>query len=106
MSEAQFKRDFDASFFDAWSGAMGGIDAVYTSVAAVDTPVQVLVDTNVEQFGDDPSAVSYFSTHISFRRAQVEPETGATVVVDGATYTLVQRVPNSDESLSRWVVQR
>jgi hypothetical protein len=106
MSEAGLKADFDAVFFDAWADLAGGIDALYTPPVGAPETVQVLVDTGVAQFGDDFAAVSHYSTFVSFRRGQVEPETGATVVVDGMTYTLAQRVDSSDESISRWAVQQ
>lgn len=106
MSEAGLKQAFDAAFFAAWANLAGGIDALYTPPAGAAVTVQVLVDTGVAQFGDDFAAVSHYSTFITFRRAQVEPEGGATVVVDGITYTLAQRVESSDESVSRWAVQR
>jgi hypothetical protein len=105
VSEATFKRAFDEAFFAAWADGVEDLDAVYTSPDAVATPVQVLVDTGVEQFGDDSAPVSAESTFITFRRAQIEPATGGTVVVGGVTYTLAQRVSRSDESLSRWAVQ-
>ena len=105
MSEADFKRDFDANFFASWGDAMGGLSATYTSPGGTVLPVDVLVDTGIVQFGDDLAPVSSFRTYLSFRRAQVEPEAQASVVVDGVTYLLVQRVDSSDESLSRWGVQ-
>lgn len=105
MSEAVWKRDFDASFFDTWGGAMGGLDAVYTPPAGAPVTVQVLMDVGIAQFGDDLAPVSHYDTYITFRREQLEPAQFATVVVDGVTYTLAQRVDSSDESLSRWGVQ-
>lgn len=105
MSEAAFKRGFDAAFFGAWEAAVGGLSALYVSPAGAMTPVEVLVDTVTDQFGDDLAPVSYAKTVISFRREQVEPEALGTVTVDGQTYTLAQRVDRSDESLSRWLVQ-
>lgn len=106
MSEAAFKRDFDSMFFKAWAGIVGGLDAVYTSPTGVVTLVQVLVDTGIEQFGDDYAPVSSYSTFVTFMRTQLEPEVTGTVVVDGLTYTLAQRVHSSDESLTRWAVQQ
>lgn len=105
MSEAAWKREFDDAFFGAWGEAMGEIDAVYTPPAGAPVPVQVLVDTGIEQFGDDLAPVSTYASFVSFRLAQVEPVQFATVLVDGTTYRLVQRVDTSDQSLSRWAVQ-
>lgn len=106
MSDAQFKRDFDAAFFAGWSDLAGGIDALYTPPIGAPITVQALVDTGIAQYGEDFATVSHYSTFVTFRRAQVEPESGATVAVDGITYTLAQRVDSSDESVSRWAVQR
>lgn len=105
MSEAGLKREFDAAFFAAWADLAGDLDALYTPPGGVAVTVQVLVDTGVAQYGNDFAAVSHYSTFVTFQRAQVEPESGATLVVDGITYTLAQRVDSSDESVSRWAVQ-
>lgn len=105
MSEAAFLRDFDANFFAAWGAVCGGIAATYTSPLGTTTAVEVLVDHDITQFGDDQVPVSAPTTVVTFRLAQVVPETLGTVTVDGATYTLVQRISISDESLSRWAVQ-
>ena len=106
MSEASFKRAFDAQFFEVWAGAMGEIVATYTAPFSTPVVVDVLVDTDIEQFGLDGAPVSTYDTYIAFRRQQIEPVQGAAVIVDGVTYTLAQRVRASDESLSRWGVQR
>lgn len=105
MSEAAFKQSFDEAFFGAWGTAVGGIDALYVSPGGTPTTVQVLVDKGIAQFGDDFAPVSSYTTFVTFRRAQVEPEVTGTVIVDGTTYTLAQRVDSSDESLSKWGVQ-
>ncbi|ALR05848.1 hypothetical protein XFHB_02130 [Xylella fastidiosa] len=105
MSEATFKHAVDAAFFEAWADVVGGIDATYTSPRGVITPVQVLVDHGVLQFGDDQVPVSVYSTFITFRRDQIEPEPNATLTLAQATYTLTQRVDSSDASLSKWAVR-
>lgn len=106
MSEAAFKRSFDANFFRSWGDAVGGLVATYVSPGGAVTDVDVLVDTVTDQFGDDLAPVAYPKIHITFRREQVQPEVLGKVTVDGQTYTLAQPVDWSDESLSRWVVQR
>lgn len=106
MSEAAFQRQFDAAFFGAWGGAMGGLAAQYTPAAGGPAvAVEVLRDTNVDQFGDDGTPISFHAVVLAFRREQIEPETGATVEVDGQTYTLVERI-GGDASLSRWAVRQ
>ena len=104
MSEAAFKRDFDRQFFGAWGGAMGGLAATYIPPGGTPVPVDVLKQTNVEQYGADGAPIAYHAVVLVFRREQVEPETRAQLVVDGDTFILAQRVAG-DESLSHWAVR-
>ncbi|HWH75552.1 MAG TPA: hypothetical protein VNV16_14940 [Methylibium sp.] len=109
MSEVDFLRQHDAAFFAAWAGVTGGLDASYSAPGSV-TPVtcQVLVDHDVDQFlpDDDAAPVSIMATKATFRREQLEPATGGTLVVDGNTYRLLQRVSGSDPSLSVWTLEK
>jgi len=105
MSEAALIRAFDAAFFSAWADLAGGLDATYTAPNGVASVVQVLIDTGLAQFGEDFAPVSFYTTYATFRREQIEPQAGATRLVDATTYVLAQRVASSDQSLSRWAVQ-
>lgn len=109
MSEAAFLRQHDAAFFAAWAGVTGDLDATYTAPGSA-TPVacQVLMDHDVDQFlaDGDEAPVSVVATKATFRLEQVEPAAGGTLLVDGASYQLVQRVSGSDPSLSAWAVQK
>lgn len=106
MSESGLKADFDAGFFEAWADLAGDLDAQYTPPGGAPLTVQVLIDTGVAQYGDDFAPVSHYDTVVVFLRGQVEPESGATLVVGGISYVLAQRIDPSDESISRWAVQR
>jgi hypothetical protein len=111
MSQLTWKQQFASDFFAAWSGAVDGLDAVYTSPSGVVTPIRVLVDIGTDQFGDDLAPVSAYDVHLVFLLAEVVPEQGGTVNVDGTTYTLAQRLVqshsgiDSDEVVSVWGVQ-
>jgi len=133
MSQAAFLRQFDAMAFGAFANA-GLADAaryltpaqvqVLAQIAAHDpdspdeppaapAPVActVLVDHNVEDFGDDAAPVSVYRTRITFQRAELVPEQGGQVsILDSAdavtgVYVLVQRTGRNDESASAWWVQ-
>ena len=127
MSQEAFLRDFDAGAFTAFADAGLADAATYLSPAAraarqaiadhdpddpdapapPDAPVPlactVLVDRNVEDFGDDLAPVSVGRTRLTVQRAEFEPEAGGKVTVGAAVYTLVQRT-RSDESASAWWV--
>ena len=106
MSEAAFRRSFDDAFLQAWGSAVGGVNGTYTSpTGTVTTGVHVLVDPAVDFFGDDDGQVSYEKALVSLFLAEVSPETGGTVLVDGDTYVLVKRTERCDESRSQWVAR-
>lgn len=106
MSEAAFRRDFDAAFVQAWGGVAGDVTGTYTSPSGTVTDgVHVLVDPAVDYFGDDEGQLSYEKALVSLFLAEVSPETGGTVLVDGQTYTLVKRTERCDESRSQWVAR-
>lgn len=70
-------------------------------------PCTVLVDRDVQQFGDgDLTPVAAPAVHVTFQRAEIEPAGGGLVQVDGDTVTLrlVRRV-RQDESRSEWEVE-
>lgn len=105
MSQRAWKQSFDAAAFAAFGDAMTDA-AIYTPPgpgASVDC--RVLVDEGMGVFGDDAAPVSVFRISVAFQLAQVTPEAGGTVVIDGTTFTLVQRLEKSDASLSYWGVQ-
>lgn len=111
MSEAAFMAAHDAAFFAAWGRVTGGLSATYTPPAGAAVACSVLIDHNVEQFadGDDAAPVSSLGTTVTFRLAElapVVPALGGTVVVDGITYALAQRLAGSDRSLAVWAVRR
>ena len=134
MSQAAFLRAFDAAASAAFLAAGIADAGAYLSPAAladlqaiadhdpddpevppppaVPVPVActVLVDRNVEDFGDDAAPVSVHRTRVSFQRAELAPAQGGRVTLLDAlgapleTFELVQRA-RADESLSAWWVQ-
>lgn len=135
MSQAAFLRDFDARVFGVFAGAGLADAGRYLSPAAladleaieahdpedpdappppaVPVPVSctVLVDRDVEDFGDDGAPVSVPRTRITFQRAELEPEQGGRVALLDTggwaveTFELVQRTQPTDESRTAWWVQ-
>lgn len=106
MSEAAFRRSFDAAFLQSWGGAVGDVTGTYTSpTGTVVAGIHVLVDPAVDFFGDDDGQISYEKALVTLFLAEVAPETGATVLVDGQTYLLVKRTERCDESRSQWVAR-
>lgn len=108
MSQAEFLRSFDAMAFGAFGGAGLADAATYLPLGSGpgDAPAEclVLVDRNVEDFGNDLAPVSTLRTRVTFQRADVEPVEGGAVTVGSETFILVQRT-RADESVSAWWVQ-
>lgn len=106
MSEATFRRSFDADFRSVWGSAVGGIAGTYTSpLGTVTAGIDVLVDPAVDFFGDEQGQLSYEKALVTLFLEQVQPETNGTVLVDGETYYLVSRTEKCDGSRSQWVAR-
>lgn len=108
MSQRDFMQAFDAAAFDAFFGAGLADEAMYTAPGAEPLPVSVLVDRGRRDFGDDAAPVSTQYVRITFQRSQVQPRKQARVEIlpDGEAFRLVHETEDSDESASRWVVER
>lgn len=105
MSQKDFLREFDAAAIGAFLDGGMADDATYTPPGGgAGVPCQVLVDRDVEDFGEDDAPVSLRRTRIAFQRAEVEPVAMGQVVVGAETFTLAKRT-RYDESLSAWWVQ-
>ena len=114
MSQAAFLRAFDAAAFGAFAAAGIADAAEYLAPNAAPgyppTPCTVLVDRDVEDFGEDVAPVSAFRTRITFQRLEVTAEEGGVVsLLDAAglvaeVFTLAQRTRH-DEGISAWWVQ-
>lgn len=104
MSQRDTLRDMDDTLVAAFKGAGLADDAVYTPPAGAPVSCEVMVDEGIAEFGEDLATVVGRRTLVSLLLRQVpNPVRGATVVVDGTTYTL--DIPESrDQSISRWVV--
>jgi hypothetical protein len=77
---------------------VGGVPATYTDRNAAEKTVDVIVDYNLSQYGDDSVEVSKSTAAISVRTKDVElrPLKGETFVVDGTTF-VVSSPLESDE---------
>lgn len=110
MSQKAFLRELDGELVGAFMAAGMADEALYTPAgggAAV--ACEVLVDRDVRDYGDDVAPVGTSYTLIAFQRSQVEPQRGATVVVDpdgDAEVFTLDAETKRDESMARWVVTR
>lgn len=108
MSQRDFLQAFDTAAFAAFADAGLADAASYVAPGADGSAAvacQVLVDRDVRDFADDLAPVSTGYTRITFQLAEVQPERGGVVTVDGEGFTLERRI-SQDESASRWVVIR
>ncbi|MGV8959206.1 MAG: head-tail joining protein [Stenotrophomonas sp.] len=104
MSQKAFLRQFDASAIQAFAATGMADAAAYTPKAggaAIDC--NVMVDRAVQQWGDDPMPLAAGDITVTFQRAQVVPEKGGMLVVDGDTYRLADKLFD-DGSLIRYAV--
>lgn len=105
MSQKAFLRAFDRAAIGSFMAAGMADAAQYTApgVGAVPVSCGVMVDRGTQVWGDDASPVALGEISIAFQRSQVTPERGGTVVVDGDTYRLTDKL-RDDASLVRWLV--
>jgi len=105
MSQKAFLQAFDQVAIGSFISAGIADAAKYTAPAAgsVAMPCDVLVDRGTQMWGDDASPVALGEISIGFQRAQILPEKGGIVVVDGDTYRLTDKLKD-DASLVRWLV--
>ncbi|WP_298580591.1 hypothetical protein [uncultured Luteimonas sp.] len=114
MSQRAFLQAFDAAAFGTFAAAGIADAAEYLAPDAAPgapaVPCTVLVDRNVEDFGDDIAPVSAFRTRITFQVSELAAEEGGVVsLLDAAglvteSFTLAQRTRH-DEGISAWWVQ-
>lgn len=104
MSQRDALRDMDDALVAAFKGAGLADDAIYTPPGGDAVACEVMVDEGIAEFGEDLATVVGRRTLVSLLLRQIpNPVRGATVLVDGTTYTL--DIPESrDQSISRWVV--
>lgn len=105
MSQKAFLQGFDAMAMGSFAAAGMADVAQYTGPeqGAQAVPCDVLVDRGTQAWGDDGMPVALGEVAVSFQHAQVEPQRGGIVVVDGDTYRLTDRLKD-DGSLARWLV--
>jgi hypothetical protein len=105
MSQKAFLQAFDQAAIGSFMAAGMADAAQYTAPAAgsVAVPCEVMVNRGTQVWGDDASPVALGEISIDFQRAQVVPEKGGIVVVDGDPYRLTDKLKD-DASLVRWLV--
>ncbi|WP_282266500.1 hypothetical protein [Stenotrophomonas sp. PS02298] len=105
MSQKAFLQAFDQAAIGSFMAAGMADAATYTAPApgSASVPCDVLVDRGTQVWGDDASPVALGEISIAFQRAQVTPERGGIIVVDGDTYRLTDKLKD-DGSLVRWLV--
>ncbi len=104
MSQRQTLQAMDAAMVDAFKG-VGLADAgTYTPPgggAAVE--VDVMVDREVQLFGDEGADIPAPAVVVTLFLAQVTPARGGVVTVDGDSFKLCDEIAR-DESRVRWTV--
>lgn len=105
MSQKAFLRAFDQAAIGSFMAAGMADAATYTAPApgSASVPCDVFVDRGTQLWGDDGTPVALGEISVAFQRAEVEPEKGGIVVVDGDTYRLTDKLKD-DASLARWLV--
>ncbi|MBK0011126.1 hypothetical protein [Stenotrophomonas sp. S41] len=106
MSERDFLRQMDATIHGAL--AIAGMVSTATvrseKTGVVTAGVRIYFDRDVETIGDLQQFVAG-RIEIAYLRADVEPEQGDRVEVDGEAFVNVKKL-SDDGSRSRWLVRR
>ena len=107
MSQQSFLREFDAAAFAAFRDAGIADEPTYQAPGAVEAVPcgVVLIDRGMRDFGDDLAPVGTTYVRATLQMAEVAPERGGRLVVDGEAYVLDSEL-DRDGSSSRWVVAR
>lgn len=106
MSERDFLRQMDATIHSALAIAGMVSTATVTSAKSgtVAEGVRIYIDRDVETIGDLQQFVAG-RVEIAYLRADVDPEQGDRVEVDGEAFVNVKKL-SDDGSRSRWLVRR
>lgn len=106
MSERDFLRQMDATIHGALASAGMVSTATVTSekTGVVTAGVRIYIDRDVETIGDLQQFVAG-RVEIAYLRADVDPEQGDRVEVDGEAFVNVKKL-SDDGSRSRWLVRR
>lgn len=104
MSQKAFLQAFDQTAIGSLMDAGMADAAQYTAEAGgAAISCEVMVDRGTQVWGDDGTPVAFGEISVAFQRAQVVPEKGGIVEVDGDTYRLTDKLKD-DASLVRWLV--
>jgi len=106
MSERDFLRQMDATIHGALAivGMVSTATVKSEKTSVVTAGVRIYIDRDVETIGDLQQFVAG-RVEIAYLRADVEPEQGDRVEVDGEAFVNVKKL-SDDGSRSRWLVRR
>ncbi|HDS1303530.1 TPA: hypothetical protein QEK28_000327 [Stenotrophomonas maltophilia] len=106
MSERDFLRQMDATIHGALTiaGMVSTATVRSEKTGIVTAGVRIYIDRDVETIGDLQQLVAG-RVEIAYLRADVEPEQGDRVEVDGEAFVNVKKL-SDDGSRSRWLVRR
>lgn len=106
MSERDFLRQMDATIHGALeiAGMVSTATVKSEKTGVVTAGVRIYIDRDVETIGDLQQFVAG-RIEIAYLRADVEPEQGDRVEVDGEAFANVKKL-SDDGSRSRWLVRR
>ena len=103
MSQIAALQALDAEIIGAFVDAGLADAAVYTPPGGgAGIACEVMVDRGQVVYGADGDEVAGLRTLVTFQLAQLTPERGGVVVVDGSTLTLDSEDDN-DKAMARWV---
>jgi hypothetical protein len=80
------------------------IPAVYTAPSGSPVDCRIILMRSVERFGAMASEAVIQQDEVSFLRAELVAERGATVQADGTTWVVMQRL-RDDGAIVRWSVR-
>lgn len=104
MSQRATLQALDAQLVDAFKGAGLADAGTYTPPGGGGAvAVDVMIDREVQIFGDEGSDIPAPAVVVTLFLAQVTPARGGTVVADGDTFKLCDEIAR-DESRVRWTV--
>ena len=105
MSSRDFRRQLHGQIMGTFLANRVADAATYTAPGGSPVPVDVLVSSDIQQWGDGVMPVAAFDVAISLQLAQVSPRAGGVVHVDGEAWKLETKL-SDDGSLQKWGVVR
>lgn len=105
MSQKAFLQGLDALMFGAFKAAGVADAATYEFPPGTAVPCTVLLDEDVQDFGDDDAPVSAPFDRVTLQLSEVTPRAGGIVQITATGDRLkLERRLGGDSSASQWVV--